>query len=93
MQATMAMTVALLLTCGAWMTAQGGAPTLEQAKAATYTGIYDKAITLKGGAYEGVPFAKDSPMRPRVDLIEPGMVTGDLGGDGHAEAVVLVPAW
>ena len=66
------------------------APTVEQLKNATYTGIYDGPITLKDGAYEGEPSPPDSSLRPRAGLLPATRVAGDLDGDGKAEAAVLV---
>jgi len=89
-QATMAVTAAVLVAGGVWIVAQGAAPTLEQARASACTGIYSTAITLKAGVYEGAPFIAGGAMRPRVELIDPGMATGGVGGDGRAEALVLL---
>lgn len=65
-------------------------PSLEQLKNATYKGIYDKPVTLKGGAYEGQPFAKDSPMRPSVGFVDALIARGDIDRDGRPEAAVIL---
>ena len=86
-----AVAVALAIGSGSWLAAQSGAPTLEQAKVATYTGIYEKQpVALKNGVYEGTPFAPGGASRPRVELIDPGMVTGDVGNSGRIDAVVVL---
>jgi heat shock protein HslJ len=82
--------VVLLLAGCAALESQGGAPTLIQARSATYTGIYQELVTLKNGVYEGAPFIAGGATRPRVGLIEPGVASGDVGNDGRTELVVLL---
>jgi heat shock protein HslJ len=66
------------------------APTLEEAAAATYTGIGDAAVTLADGRWEGDPFVAGGASRPAVGLVSGFRLVGDLDGDGAAESVVLL---
>jgi heat shock protein HslJ len=66
------------------------APTLEQLGNITYKGIFEHAITLKNGHWEGEPFVTGGSSRPVVGLIDDFILTGDLNGDGKDEAVVLL---
>ncbi len=59
-------------------------------KELTFRGIYEHAITLKGGLYEGEPFVPGGASRPRVRLVERLTVIGDLDGDGTKEAAVVL---
>ena len=67
-----------------------GAPSLEALANASYQGIEEQPITLTAGAWEGRPFVDGGASRPRAGLVEDFRLTGDLGGDGRDEAVVLV---
>jgi heat shock protein HslJ len=65
--------------------------TAEQLKNATYSGIYDDMpVTLTDGKYEGEPFSADSPIRPKVTLLDDGIIFGDLNGDGSDDAAVFL---
>jgi heat shock protein HslJ len=64
--------------------------TLDQLRNATYRGIYDRAVTLTDGQYEGAPFQPGSAARPRLILAGGLMARGDLDRDGGDEAVVLL---
>ena len=68
------------------------APTLEELKNATYSGLADLpgSVTLKDGRWEGEPFAPGAASRPSVTLAPGFRVTGDLDGDGADEAVVVL---
>jgi len=66
------------------------APTPEQLGNITYKGIFEHAITLKDGHWEGQPFVAGGSSRPAVGLIDDFILTGDLNGDGKDEAVVLL---
>ena len=65
-------------------------PTLEQVKAATVSGVFDQAITLADGRYEGQPAAPDAASRPTALLWEPTFHTADLDGVIGSEALVLL---
>jgi heat shock protein HslJ len=66
--------------------------TLDQLRNATYRGIYDRAVTLTDGQYDGAPFQPGGAARPRVVLASNLVARGDLDGDGGEEAVVLLAA-
>lgn len=65
-------------------------PTLEQVKAATISGVFDQAITLAGGRYEGQPAAPDAASRPTAVLWEPTFHTADLDGVIGNEALAML---
>ncbi len=65
-------------------------PTLEQVKAATISGLFDQAITLAGGKYEGQPVEPGAAARPTAMLWEPTFHTADLDGSIGSEAVAML---
>jgi len=66
------------------------APTLDQLKNATVSGIYDRPIALTDGVYEGQPFVPGAASRPHLELLSALVASGDLDGTpGHETAVVL----
>jgi len=56
----------------------------------SYIGIYDNAVTLRDGVYEGEPFAPGGASRPRVELLDMHPVLHDLDGDGIDDTAVLL---
>jgi heat shock protein HslJ len=66
------------------------APTLGELAAATYTGIFDRPITLHQGRWEGEPYDPNGVSRPSVGLVDDFLLSGDLDADGREEAVVLL---
>ncbi len=66
------------------------APSLEKLSSATYTGIYDKAITLVKGRWEGEVFVEGGASRPSAGLVDHFALIGDLDGDDREETVVLL---
>jgi len=66
------------------------APSLEELSSATYTGIYDEAVTLVEGRWEGVPFVAGGASRPSAGLVDHFALIGDLDGDGSEETTVLL---
>ena len=66
------------------------APTLEQVKGATISGVFDQAITFADGKYEGQPFEPGAASRPTAMIWEPMVVFGDVDGSPGNEAVVLL---
>jgi heat shock protein HslJ len=68
----------------------GAAPTPEQLANMAYTGIFEHAITLTNGRWEGDPFMAGGSSRPAVGLVDDFILTGDLTADGNDEAVVLL---
>ncbi len=57
---------------------------------ATYSGIYENAITLDEGLWEGEPFVAGGASRQRVGLIEDFSFSGDLNDSGEEEQVVFL---
>jgi heat shock protein HslJ len=66
------------------------APTLEQLQSASVSGVFDQAVTLSGGVYEGEPAAPDASSRARLVLWEPTLHFGDVDGAAGNEAVVAL---
>lgn len=66
------------------------APTLTEAGESEYHGIYDTAVRLVDGRYEGEPFVAGGELRPTVQLLGELFRTGDIDGDGSKEAVVIL---
>jgi heat shock protein HslJ len=66
------------------------APSLEKLSSATYTGIYDEAITLVKGRWEGEPFVEGGASRPSAGLVDHFALIGDLDGDDREETAVLL---
>jgi len=67
-------------------------PTLEQLKTATVSGVFDQAITLADGRYEGQPAEPGAASRPTAMLWEPTFHTSDLDGQIGSEAVAMLSA-
>ena len=65
-------------------------PTLEQVKSATVSGVFDQAVTLANGKYEGPPPEPDAASRPGLLLWEPTVHFGDLDGQPGSEAVAML---
>ncbi len=65
-----------------------GALTETALKNATYQGIYDEAVTLTDGKYEGKPFVEGGASRPTVTYVD--ATWGDLSGDDADDAVVFL---
>lgn len=63
---------------------------LSQLKNLSYQGIYAKPVKLKDGHYEGQPFVTGGASRPRLQLIEQLIVSGDMTGDGFDEAAMFL---
>ena len=66
------------------------APSLEELSSATYTGIYDEAVTLVEGRWEGEPFIEGGASRPSAGLVDHFALVGDLDSDGREETTVLL---
>ncbi len=66
------------------------APSLEELASATYIGIYDEAVTLVDGRWEGEPFVEGGASRPSAGLVDHFAPAGDLDGDGREETIVLL---
>ena len=55
-----------------------------------YGGIYDNAVILRDGIYEGEPFVPGGASRPRVELLDMPPVLHDMDGDGIDDVAVLL---
>ena len=66
------------------------APSLEELSSATFTGIYDEAVTLVDGRWEGEPFVEGGASRPSAGLVDHFALIGDLDGDGREETTALL---
>jgi heat shock protein HslJ len=66
------------------------APTLEQVQSATVSGVFDQAVTFRGGRYEGEPFAPDAAARPTAIIWDSTFHTADLDGVAGNEAVAML---
>ena len=55
-----------------------------------YRGIYDNAVPLRDGLYEGEPFVPGGASRPRIELLDMPPILHDMDGDGIDEAAVLL---
>jgi len=66
------------------------APSWQEAANATYRGVFDEAVVLKNGQWEGAPYVEGSASAPRTGLAEDFLLRGDLDGDAAEEAVVLL---
>ena len=69
---------------------EAGVIPVEALRNATYSGIYDEPITLTDGSYEGKPAGEGDASRPMVQYADNAELTGDLDGDGVADAVVFL---
>ena len=65
-------------------------PTLEQLKGATVSGVFDQAVTLANGKYDGPPAAPGAASRPTLVLWEPAVAFGDMDGTPGNEAVAVL---
>lgn len=88
-----------LAACGQQQTAGPAAPaaagpppppTIGQIKGATVAGIFDQAITLTDGRYEGPPAAPGAASRPTVMLWDSAVVFGDVDVAPGSEAVAML---
>lgn len=68
---------------------ESASPSVDVLANATYVGIYDEAITLTDGSFEGEPVIEGSASRPTVTLL-PVNAFGDLNGDGSADAAAIL---
>ena len=65
-------------------------PTLDQLKGATVSGVFDQAVTLANGKYDGPPAEPGAASHPTLVLWEPAVAFGDMDGAAGNEAVALL---
>jgi heat shock protein HslJ len=89
--------LASVLSVPAFGTAQNSpartsAPTLDELKNATYSGISEirSAVKLQNGRWSGSPAKPGAASRPVVELAGDFRVVGDLDGDGIEESIVVL---
>jgi heat shock protein HslJ len=66
------------------------APTVEQLRAATVSGVFEAPVTLVGGVYEGAPAEAGAASRPRLQLWESTVHFADMDGAEGSEAVAML---
>ena len=66
------------------------APTLEQVRSATVSGVLEQPVTLVDGTYEGPPVAAGAASRPTLSLWAPSLIFSDLDGAPGNEAIALL---
>jgi heat shock protein HslJ len=66
------------------------APTVEQLRAATVSGVFAAPVALAGGVYEGEPAEPGAASRPRLQLWESTVHFGDMDGAEGSEAVAML---
>ena len=66
------------------------APTIEQLRAATVSGVFEAPVTLAGGVYEGAPAEAGGASRPSLQLWDSTFHTGEMDGAEGSEAVVML---
>ena len=67
-----------------------GPPTLDELAGAAFDGLFDEAVQLVDGRWEGEPFVAGGASRPTVGLVDHFILRGDLDGDDSEESVVLL---
>jgi heat shock protein HslJ len=65
-------------------------PTLDQLKGATVSGVFDQAVTLANGKYDGPPAEPGAASHPTLILWEPAVAFGDMDGTPGNEAVAML---
>ena len=66
------------------------APGWQDAANAAYPGVFDEAVVLTDGQWEGAPYVEGGASAPRAGLAGDFLLQGDLDGDAVEEAVVLL---
>lgn len=66
------------------------APAMDELANATYDGMMEESVQLTDGSWEGEPFVEGGASAPAVGLVKHFRLTGDVNGDGHEEAAVLL---
>jgi len=65
-------------------------PTLDQLKGATVAGVFEQAVTLNNGRYDGPPAAPGAASHATLMLWEPAVVFGEVDGAPGSEAVAML---
>ena len=65
-------------------------PKLEQLQSATVSGVFEQAVTLSNGRYEGPPVEPGAASRPELTLWTPAVYFGDVDGQPGSEAVAML---
>lgn len=65
-------------------------PKLEQLQSATVSGVFEQAVTLSNGRYEGPPVEPGAASRPQLTLWTPAVYFGDVDGQPGSEAVAML---
>jgi heat shock protein HslJ len=66
------------------------APTIEQLRVATVSGVFETPVTLAGGVYEGAPVEAGGASRPSLRLWDSTFHTGEMDGAEGSEAVAML---
>jgi heat shock protein HslJ len=66
------------------------APTLDQVRAATVSGVVDQPVTLVNGVWEGPPAAPGAASHPTLTLWAPSVIFNDVDGTPGSEAIALM---
>jgi heat shock protein HslJ len=67
-----------------------GALSVELARNAAISGVYDTAVTLKDGVFEGPPFDEGGASRPRLIVMADLVALGNLDGMPGDEAAMML---
>jgi len=62
----------------------------ERLRNALIGGVFEEAVRLEDGLYEGEPFVEGGASRPRLRLWDAPVLRLDVDGDGSEEAAVLL---
>ena len=65
-------------------------PTLEQVQSATVSGVFDQAVTLANGKYDGPPAEPGAASRPHARAVGAAVAFGDVDGAPGSEAVAML---
>jgi heat shock protein HslJ len=68
----------------------GPAPSWQEAANASYAGVFDEAVVLQDGQWEGAPYAEGGASAPRAGLAADFLLQGDVDGDAAEESVVVL---
>jgi len=66
------------------------APSWAEAANAAYLGVFEEAVVLEDGEWDGAPYVEGGASAPRAGLAADFMLQGDVDGDAAEETVVLL---